>query len=156
MEAILGRDGVGLADCAVAESKFEKGENITGRMLTILPRISEIHQINATNYGLFQLPIEVKVRDKITPVKSNDFKISATSIVYRQTLENSTLTIEGTMKDPATGEAVNGTFTWKDGTIKPNAGSCPAEWAFTPDEPYGGIYADVTGKVNPTPSRSPS
>ena len=44
VEAILGRDGVGLADCAVAESKFEKGENITGRMLTILPRISEIHQ----------------------------------------------------------------------------------------------------------------
>ena len=44
VETILGRDGVGLADCAVAESKFEKGENITGRMLTILPRISEIHQ----------------------------------------------------------------------------------------------------------------
>ena len=44
VEALLGRDGVGLADCAIAESKFEKGENITGRMLTILPRISEIHQ----------------------------------------------------------------------------------------------------------------
>ena len=44
VEAVLGRDGVGLADCAIAESKFEKGENITGRMLTILPRISEIHQ----------------------------------------------------------------------------------------------------------------
>ena len=34
----------GLADCAVAESKFEKGENITGRMLTIIPRVSEIRQ----------------------------------------------------------------------------------------------------------------
>ena len=44
VEAVLGRDGVGLADCAIAESKFEKGENITGRMLTIVPRISEIHQ----------------------------------------------------------------------------------------------------------------
>ena len=44
VEAVLKKDGVGLADCAVAESKFEKGENITGRMLTILPRISEIHQ----------------------------------------------------------------------------------------------------------------
>ena len=44
VEAVLGRDGVGLADCAVAESKFEKGENITGRMLTIIPRISEIRQ----------------------------------------------------------------------------------------------------------------
>ena len=44
VEAVLGRDGVGLADCAIAESKFEKGENITGRMLTIIPRISEIRQ----------------------------------------------------------------------------------------------------------------
>ena len=44
VETILGRDGVGLADCAVAESKFEKGENITGRMLTIIPRVSEIRQ----------------------------------------------------------------------------------------------------------------
>ena len=44
VETILGRDGVGLADCAIAESKFEKGENITGRMLTIIPRVSEIRQ----------------------------------------------------------------------------------------------------------------
>ena len=44
VEALLGRDGVGLADCAIAESKFEKGENITGRMLTIIPRVSEIRQ----------------------------------------------------------------------------------------------------------------
>ena len=44
VEAVLGRDGVGLADCAIAESKFEKGENITGRVLTIIPRVSEIRQ----------------------------------------------------------------------------------------------------------------
>ena len=44
VEAVLGRDGVGFADCAIAESKFEKGENITGRMLTIIPRVSEIRQ----------------------------------------------------------------------------------------------------------------
>ena len=28
VEAVLGRDGVGLADCAIAESKFEKGEDV--------------------------------------------------------------------------------------------------------------------------------
>ena len=33
VEAVLGKDGVGLADCAIAESKFEKGEDISGRML---------------------------------------------------------------------------------------------------------------------------
>lgn len=32
VEAVLGRDGVCLADCAIAESKFEKGADVTGRM----------------------------------------------------------------------------------------------------------------------------
>lgn len=44
VEAVLGRDGVGLADCAIAESKFEKGENITERMLALIPQVSEIQQ----------------------------------------------------------------------------------------------------------------
>ena len=44
VEAVLGRDGVGLADCAIAESKFEKGENISGRMLSLIPRMGEIRR----------------------------------------------------------------------------------------------------------------
>ena len=44
VEAILGKDGVGLPDCAIAESKFEKGENISGRMLNLISRMSEIRQ----------------------------------------------------------------------------------------------------------------
>lgn len=44
VEAVLGRDGVGLADCAIAESKFEKGEDISVRMLNLLSRMSEIQQ----------------------------------------------------------------------------------------------------------------
>ena len=44
VEAVLKKDGVGLADCAVAESKFEKGENITERMLALIPQVSEIQQ----------------------------------------------------------------------------------------------------------------
>ena len=42
VEAVLGRDGVGLADCAIAESKFEKGADVTGRMLSLLPQLNEI------------------------------------------------------------------------------------------------------------------
>lgn len=42
VEAVLGKDGIGLPDCAIAESKFEKGENISSRMLTLIPRMSEI------------------------------------------------------------------------------------------------------------------
>ncbi len=44
LEAVLGRDGVGLADCAIAESKFEKGEDISARMLSLVPRMNEIRQ----------------------------------------------------------------------------------------------------------------
>ncbi|MEG1560329.1 MAG: LuxR C-terminal-related transcriptional regulator [Clostridia bacterium] len=43
VETILGRDGVGLADCAICESKFEKGEDISARLLTLVARASEIH-----------------------------------------------------------------------------------------------------------------
>ena len=42
VEAVLGRDSVCLADCAIAESKFEKGEDIAGRMLSLLPQMNEI------------------------------------------------------------------------------------------------------------------
>ena len=42
VEAVLGRDGVGLADCAIAESKFEKGEDISPRMLPLVQRMNDI------------------------------------------------------------------------------------------------------------------
>lgn len=44
VEAILGKDGIGLADCAIAESKFEKGEDISGRMLSLISNINEVQQ----------------------------------------------------------------------------------------------------------------
>lgn len=44
VEAVLGRDGVGLGGCAIAESKFEKGEDVSARMLALLPIIGEIQR----------------------------------------------------------------------------------------------------------------
>lgn len=44
VEAVLGKDGVGLADCAVAESKFEKGEDISARILPLVSRMNEIQR----------------------------------------------------------------------------------------------------------------
>ena len=44
VEAVLGKDGFGLADTALAESKFEKGEDISARMLSMMGRIHEIQQ----------------------------------------------------------------------------------------------------------------
>ena len=51
------------------------------------------------------------------------------------------------MKDPNTGDAVNGTFTWTDGTIKPDANDrYEADWTFTPPAGYE-KYATATGTV---------
>ena len=100
------------------------------------------------NYQQFELTIKVVIGEKITPVQSDDFKISATGITYRQTLENSTLTVKGTMKDPTTGKEVKGTFAWKNKYDLPiNTGDVYFDWTFTPDESYGGIYAAATGIV---------
>ena len=100
------------------------------------------------NYQQFELTIKVVIGEKITPVQSDDFKISATGITYRQTLENSTLTVKGTMKDPTTGEEVKGTFAWKNKYDLPiNTGDVYFDWTFTPDESYGGIYTTATGIV---------
>ncbi len=44
VEAAVGRDSVGLADCAIAESKFEQGADITARMLALMARLNEIQR----------------------------------------------------------------------------------------------------------------
>ena len=54
VEAVLGRDSVCLADCAIAESKFEKGEDVAGRMLSLLPQMNEIR-----NYGTSDMEFAV-------------------------------------------------------------------------------------------------
>jgi hypothetical protein len=45
---------VGLADCAIAESKFEKGEDVAGRMLSLLPQMNEVR-----NYGTSDMEFAV-------------------------------------------------------------------------------------------------
>ena len=101
-------------------------------------------QVETTNYQTFTLTIHVIAQDKVVPVL--DGTISASEITYGQTLADSTLTVNGTMQDSTTRDAVNGTFAWKDGTFKPDAGSYDAEWVFTPAEGYE-EYATATGTV---------
>ena len=98
-------------------------------------------RVLSDNYQDFALVIEVKTKNKIVP--EPDGTVSAAEITYGQTLEAST--IVGRMKDGS--KTVNGTFAWANGTVRPNAGSYDAEWTFTPDESYGGIYAAAAGKV---------
>ena len=42
VEAVLGKDGVGLAECAITESKFEKGEDVSAKMLTLVSKLTEV------------------------------------------------------------------------------------------------------------------
>ena len=101
--------------------------------------------VTTANYADITLTINVSAVNKTVPVP--DGEVSASSITYGQTLNDSTIT--GKMKDPATGAEVTGTFAWKNGAVKPIAGGYRAEWIFTPDAPE---YAAATGiasvKVN--------
>ena len=78
-----------------------------------------------------------------------DGKITASKITYGQALSDSSIT--GKMKDPNTGDEVNGTFTWTDGAVKPDANDrYEAEWTFTPDsEEYATVTDTATVEVAP-------
>ena len=104
--------------------------------------------IVSTNYQPFELTIKVVIGQRIS-LDQSGVSVSATDITYGQTLAESTLTATGSMICPRTQAVIPGTFAWKDGTIKPNAGSYDAEWTFTPAEGYE-EYAPATGTVTVT------
>ena len=103
--------------------------------------------IKSINYGDITLTVKVSAVNQIKPVP-DDGTITATSITYGNELSASTIT--GTMQDPNTRDAVNGTFTWLTPAEKLNAGSHNAKWIFTPDKSYGGKYTTNTGTATVT------
>lgn len=108
--------------------------------------------VTTTNYTGLTLTVKVKAVNQIIPEKVGT--VSAGAITYGQTLNDSTITFTGKMTDIAANEEVNGTFTWKDGAVKPDAGSYEAWWLFTPDESYGGKYTTNTGDVTVTVNKA--
>ena len=116
---------------------YAKDGKMTGRIGTVKVNVT------TTNYADFQLKLVLNAVDQIKP--EPDGTITASEITYGDTLSKSE--ISGTMKDPNTGDAVNGTFAWTNGTIKPDANdNYEAEWTFTPAEGYE-EYATATGTV---------
>ena len=103
-------------------------------------------RVTSDNYRDFYLTIGVKTKNKDVPVP--DGTISASNITYGQALNDSK--IAGKMK--AGGKAINGTFTWTNGTFKPAAGDYPASWTFTPAKGYE-EYATATGTATVTVNR---
>lgn len=100
-------------------------------------------RVTSDNYRDFYLTIGVKTKNKDVPVP--DGTISASDITYGQALNDSK--IAGKMK--AGGKAIDGTFTWTNGTFKPAAGDYSASWTFTPAKGYE-EYATVTGTATVT------
>lgn len=116
---------------------YAKDGNMTGQIGTVKVKVT------TTNYEDFQLTLVLNAVNQIKPTP--DGTITATPITYGDTLSKSE--ISGKTKDPNTGDAVNGTFTWTDGTIKPDANDrYEAEWTFTPAAGYE-KYATATGTV---------
>ena len=116
---------------------YAKDGKMTGKIGTVKVNVT------TTNYENFQLKLVLYAVDQIKP--EPDGTITASEITYGDTLSKSE--ISGKMKDPNTGDAVNGTFAWTDGTIKPDANDrYEAEWTFTPAEGYE-EYATATGTV---------
>ena len=116
---------------------YAKDGKMTGKIGTVKVTVT------TTNYENFQLKLVLNAVDQIKP--EPDGTISASEITYGDALSKSE--ISGKMKDPTTRDAVNGTFAWKDGTIKPDANdNYEAEWTFTPAEGYE-EYATATGTV---------
>ena len=133
--------------CDAATAKIENGKLILPILANPVNTEGNVGSVTVivttSNYEDITLTVNIFAKNKITPVP--DGEVTASAITYGQPLNASTIT--GKMKDPTTGEKVPGTFAWKDGTIKPNAGSYDAEWTFTPDAPE---YATATGKVRVT------
>lgn len=117
---------------------YAKDGTMTGQIGTVKVNVT------TTNYENFQLKLVLNAVNRITPVPDDTSTITASEITYGDKLSASTIT--GKMKDPNTGDAVNGTFAWTDGTITPSAGDYKAEWTFTPAAGYE-KYATATGTV---------
>lgn len=81
VEAVLGKDGVGLADCALAESKFEKGEDVSARMLALVSKISEV-QSRGTPDIEFAL-VGLLARSQMDKGRSDDAKRTVMALKER-------------------------------------------------------------------------
>ena len=115
---------------------YAKDATATGQIGTATVKVT------TTNYKDFKLTLVLNAVDRITPVANGD--ITASKITYGQTLSESR--ISGTMKDPATDAAVEGTFAWQlpdDTILDASTLGHDVGWTFTPKD--GNTYAEVTG-----------
>ena len=92
--------------------------------------------------------ITITVTNQIVP--TGEPTLSAKMLTYGQAL--SAIKLSGKLHDNVNNKDVEGTFTWVDGTVKPNAGSYEAAWKFTPTD--GATYAEADGTVTITVNKA--
>ena len=94
------------------------------------------------------ITITITATNKIVP--TGEPTLSAKMLTYGQAL--SAIKLSGKLHDNVNNKDVEGTFTWVDSTVKPNAGSYEAAWKFTPAD--GDTYAETTGTVTITVNKA--
>ena len=94
------------------------------------------------------ITITITATNKIVP--TGEPTLSTETLTYGQAL--SAIKLSGKLHDTVNNKDVEGTFTWVDGTVKPNAGSYEAAWKFTPAD--GDTYAETTGTVTITVNKA--
>ena len=129
-------DTFGVLSYHNSPSGYAKDGTATGQIGTATVTVT------TTNYKDFRLTLVLNAVDRITPVA--DGSITASKITYGQTLSESR--ISGTMKDPTTGAAVEGTFSWQqpdDTILDASTLGHDIGWKFTPKD--GNAYTEATG-----------
>ena len=92
--------------------------------------------------------ITITVTNQIVP--TGEPTLSTKTLTYGQAL--SAIKLSGKLHDNVNNKNVEGTFTWADGTVKPNAGSYEAAWKFTPTD--GDTYIEAGGTVTITVNKA--
>ena len=92
--------------------------------------------------------ITITVTNQIVP--TGEPTLSAKMLTYGQAL--SAIKLSGKLHDNVNNKDVEGTFTWADSTVKPNAGSYEAAWKFTPAD--GDTYIEAGGTVTITVNKA--
>ena len=105
-------------------------------------------KVTSGNIVNFPLAINVNATNKIVP--TGEPTLSTKTLTYGQAL--SAIKLSGKLHDNVNNKDIEGTFTWADGTVKPNAGSYEAAWKFTPAD--GDTYAETTGTVSITVNKA--
>ena len=137
---------------AVGTARIEDGKLILPIQAVKTDRTGSIGsvevKVSATNYHEFPLTINVNATNKIVPTGKPT--LTPNELTYDQAL--SAIKLSGKLHDNVNNKDVEGTFTWADGTVKPNAGSYEAAWKFTPTD--GDTYAETTGTVSITVNKA--